>query len=115
MLLHLPIAILATLSPITVSDMVPKFDIARECRFEAVTSADFAKCTQDEAAAVQQLRTEWSQFAEADTKSCTIEASINGIGSYVELLTCLEMAEQADKIPDRDLLRGTTGSAVRDR
>jgi hypothetical protein len=34
MLLHLPIAILVTLSPITVSDTVPNFDIVRECRFE---------------------------------------------------------------------------------
>ena len=34
MLLHLPIAILATVSPVAVSDTVPKFDIVRECRFE---------------------------------------------------------------------------------
>jgi hypothetical protein len=34
MLLHLPIAILATLSPIAVSDTVPKFDTVRECRIE---------------------------------------------------------------------------------
>src|SRR5712671_111109 len=32
MLLHLPIAILATLSPIPVADTVPTFDITRECR-----------------------------------------------------------------------------------
>ena len=91
MLLHLPIVILATLSPNAVSDTVPKFDIARECRFEGGATADFEKCTQDEAAALQELRTKWSQFTKADTKSCTIEATIGGFDSYVELQTCLEM------------------------
>jgi hypothetical protein len=35
MLLHLPTVILATLSPIPVSDTVPTFDTVKECRFEA--------------------------------------------------------------------------------
>jgi hypothetical protein len=34
MLLHLPVVILATLSPIAVSDTLPKFDVVRECGFE---------------------------------------------------------------------------------
>jgi hypothetical protein len=40
MLLHLPIAILATLSPIAVSDTVPKFDTVRECRIEGGAGVD---------------------------------------------------------------------------
>jgi hypothetical protein len=40
MLLHLPIVILATFSPVTVSDTVPKFDIVRECRFEGGSATD---------------------------------------------------------------------------
>ncbi len=40
MLLHLPIAILATLSPIHVSDTVPTFDIVRECRYEGGSTAN---------------------------------------------------------------------------
>ena len=35
MLLHLPIAIIATLSPIAISETVPKFDIAKQCGFES--------------------------------------------------------------------------------
>ena len=34
MLLHLPIIVLATLSPVAVSDTVPNLDIVSECRFE---------------------------------------------------------------------------------
>ena len=52
MLLHLPIAILATLSPIPVSDTVPTFDIARECRYEGGSAANVERCSQDETAAL---------------------------------------------------------------
>lgn len=92
MLLHLPIAILASLSPITVSDTVPKFDIARECRFEGGSTVIVDRCSHDEAAALQQLRTEWPQFAGSDRTSCLAEATSAGFASYVELIICLEMA-----------------------
>jgi hypothetical protein len=52
MLLHLPIAIMVTLSPIAVSDSVPQFDIVRECRLEGGSTATFDRCSQDEAAAL---------------------------------------------------------------
>ena len=35
MFLHLPFAVMATLSPVAVSDTMPAFDIAKECRFES--------------------------------------------------------------------------------
>jgi|ERR1700675_2480013 hypothetical protein len=92
MLLHLPIAILATLSPIHVSDTVATFDIARECRYEGGSAANVEQCSRDEAAALGQLRTEWVQFIGADKRSCMETAQIGGFASYVELLTCLEMA-----------------------
>jgi hypothetical protein len=62
MLLHLPIVLLATLSPIAVSDTVPKFDIVKECRFESLSSADFDRCRQDEGAALRELQQVWTQF-----------------------------------------------------
>jgi hypothetical protein len=96
MLLHLPIAILATLSPIAVSDTVPKFDTVRECNFEGGPSVDVARCSRDEAAALRQLQQAWAQYASADRKACTAEATIAGFASYVELLTCLEMARDVE-------------------
>jgi hypothetical protein len=96
MLLHLPIAIMATLSPVAVSDTVPKFDIVGECRFEGGSTADFDRCSQDEAAALGQLKTEWAQFIGADKRNCIVETTTSGFASYVELLTCLEMAREAN-------------------
>jgi len=92
MLLHLPIIMLATLSPITVSDSVPKLNIPRECRFEGGTTAVFDRCSKDEGDAFQQLQAEWPQFAGADRNACFTEATVGGMASYVDLLICLEMA-----------------------
>lgn len=101
MLLHLPIAIVATLSPIAVSDTVPKFDIARECRFESDSSNAVDRCSHDEADALQQLQIEWPQFIRADRSVCLGEATIGGFASYVDLLICLEMARDA-RVADTD-------------
>jgi hypothetical protein len=92
MLLHLPIAILATLSPIAVSDSVPQFDIVRECRFEGGSTAIFNRCSQDETDALSKLKMEWAQFGGTDRKICLVATTTGGFTSYVELLTCLEMA-----------------------
>jgi hypothetical protein len=97
MLLHLPIAILATLSPIPVSDTVPTFDMVRECRFEAGSVVDFDRCSRDEAVALRQLQQAWTKFAGTDKKTCVGETAIGGFVSYVELLTCLEMASDVRK------------------
>jgi hypothetical protein len=95
MLLHLPIAILAALSPIAVSSSVPQFNIAKECRYEGGSTASFEQCSQGEATALAQLRTEWAQFAGHDQKACMVTTTTGGFTSYVELLTCLEMARDA--------------------
>jgi len=55
MLLHLPILVLATLSPVAVSDTVPTFDIVKECRYESGSAANVEQCLRDEAAALGQL------------------------------------------------------------
>jgi hypothetical protein len=95
MLLHLPIVILATLSPVAVSDTVPKFDIARECRFEGGSTVDFDRCSQDEAEALEQLKANWAQFTGVDKGTCHSVATVGRLASYVEFLTCLEMAREA--------------------
>ena len=95
MLLHLPIVIMATLSPIAVSETVPKFDIVKECRFEGGSTVEVDRCSEDEGAALRDLQQDWIQFAGSDKRNCTVEATTSGFASYVELLTCLEMARDA--------------------
>lgn len=92
MLLHLPIVILATLSPVAVSDTVPNFDIVKECRYEGGSTADLDRCSRDEKAAHERLKNEWARFVRTDKSTCVTEATISDLASYVELLICLEMA-----------------------
>ena len=76
---------------------VPKFDIARECRSEGGPQAVQDKCAEDETAARDQLQPLWIQLSAADKANCVKATSADGTPSYVELLTCLEMARDAKK------------------
>lgn len=94
MLLHRPIAMLATLVSVAVSDTVPKFDVARECRHEGGSTADIESCSRDEATALEQLKIKWPRFVGADKSTCTTEVTTLDFRSYVELQVCLEMASE---------------------
>jgi hypothetical protein len=55
------------------------------------------------------LKDKWKDFTARQHARCAGLVNMGGPPSYVELLTCLEMAEQARRIPDRDPLKGTAG------
>jgi hypothetical protein len=85
----------------TAQGAVPTFDISRTCRAEAADApATRDGCMKDEQGARDQLSAQWAQFSPADKTSCVQPAlNISGIRSYVELLTCLETARDARKLP----------------
>ena len=68
-----------------------------------------AACMNEENAAKSTLDGKWKDFTARQHARCTGLVNMGGPPSYVELLTCLEMAEQARQIPDRNKLRGTAG------
>ena len=76
------------------ADELPAFDIARNCNEETAGAAigGPASCTKDETDAKNQLAKRWSSYSASQKKECVGESSIGGEKSYVELLTCLEMA-----------------------
>src|SRR3981081_700843 len=75
MLAHLPIIILTSLHPSPVADAVPKFDIAKECRFEGGSQDMQQRCATDEAQARDQVQKEWSQFSASSKTQCNEETS----------------------------------------
>lgn len=95
----LSMILLASHLVITVADTVPKFDISRGCNAEATSQAEMDACVRDENEARDALQPQWSQFAAPDKLDCIKETSMDGTPSYVELLTCLEMARDARKLP----------------
>ena len=91
---------LATIVPCVVdqagaTDRLPAFDVARNCNAETAGVAigtGVESCTKDETDAKNELAKRWSQFGASEKKFCVGESSSGGAQSYVELLTCLEMA-----------------------
>jgi hypothetical protein len=84
----------------TVADDVPVFDVAPGCRAAAaVTPAGFDSCMNDERGARAVLQSGWDRFAASDRMNCTQTATEGGSPSYVELLTCLQMAQAARSLP----------------
>jgi len=81
---------------------MPKFDVDVTCRAAVdVPTATPATCLADERSARDELAKGWAQYPSPERARCT---ALSGIGyqSYVELLTCLEMAAQAKKAPSSE-------------
>ena len=53
-------------------------------------------CKRDELAARDKLNEQWGQFTPAQQARCVSLSKLGGFPSYVELLTCLEMAKAAE-------------------
>ena len=78
----------------TAADEIPTYDITRNCSEEIGTAGTggIKACNKDETDAKDELTKRWSQYDASAKKTCVEESSIGGERSYVELLTCLEMA-----------------------
>jgi hypothetical protein len=86
---------------ITVADGVPPFDVAPSCRAAAtVMPASFEACMKDEQDARAKLVSQWDGFTSSERASCTQNETVGGTPSYVELLSCLQMARDARNLPE---------------
>jgi hypothetical protein len=104
----IPVPVLALLAPFAqaAADTPPNYNVEPSCRggMDVVANpqvsqdARFAQCLRDEATARTALQTQWMQFPDGDRVNCADTAKI-GTPSYVELLTCLEMARDARALP----------------
>jgi hypothetical protein len=102
-----PIACVAFLSLVSTvaADEVPKFDVAPSCRagekvgINATNVNAFAACMQKEKQARDQLEANWAKFTQEDKARCIATCKCGGLTpSYVELLTCLEMANDVRRL-----------------
>ena len=93
---------------------VPDFDVKPSCQSATRAASDLNQagdnlragdrssdnCVQDEMKAKSTLSDEWTRFKISERQRCARLATLGGLPSYVELLTCLEMAQEAANIPD---------------
>ena len=113
------IALLALPDPASAkADGVPRFDVARSCKeAQAYTGDDknlaYRGCMKDENDARAELARKWAHFKAGDRKDCVAQGAAP-VPSYVELLTCLEMSDEAEALykPDGTLREKPQGGGV---
>jgi len=91
---------------------VPKFDVERTCRAAAAAGLpgrDSASCQRDEQDARSKLEKDWGQYGATQRSHCDGLVAAGGAPSYVELLTCLEMAKQAKELPEDSKIGNPVG------
>jgi hypothetical protein len=94
------------------ADRVPDLNIEPSCHAAATSAAVLNRnedtCKRDETDARGKLNQEWGQFTPTQRERCVSLSTLGGSPSYVELLTCLEMAKAAANLP-ADQLNGKVG------
>jgi hypothetical protein len=84
------------------TDGVPKLDFKKSCREAQAIGGDdknlaYRGCIQDENDAHEQLARKWTHFKLEDRRDCIAQGA-SPMPSYVEILTCLEMYDQASTL-----------------
>lgn len=77
---------------IPVADNIPRFDIDASCRGVAAAGGTTSGCREDERRAQTALEGKWAAYRPANRNECLESAKLVGAPSYVQLLTCLELA-----------------------
>ena len=98
---------------VLVADKVPELKFEASCRAAVEAAAtpnrDENACLADERAAKAKLEQEWKNFTPAQREHCSQLSQTGGPPSYVELLTCVEMSQAVEALPDHGR---TTGGAI---
>lgn len=101
--------LLITSHIVLAADTVPKLDFEPSCRAAvstAVASRDENACKRDEETARAKLEQVWTQYTASQRAHCMQLTTLGGSPSYVEVLTCLEMAKDASSMPDKMPVKG---------
>ena len=96
-------ALLATYLPAAAEVRIPTLDVEKTCKSAsalAVGQVASDKCIEQENAAKTELQKSWSTFAAGDRERCSQLAHVGG-PSYIELLTCVQMARDARNLEDK--------------
>ena len=87
------------------ADEVPMFDVKQTCKTDTQAfqgtagQASDPGCLGDEQKARATLVSEWAQYAPASKRECVqVQGDGSGPQSYIELLTCLQIAKEAKGI-----------------
>ena len=96
-------AFFGLLSNAALADDVPKLDFTKSCRGDVAAypgGGGNKACIRDEQRARKTLVSQWKRFSPQSRTRCTsMVTDMVGAQSYVELLTCLQMARDVKSLP----------------
>ena len=97
------IVLLGLYAGVAVADDVPKLDYRKSCRVDVAAypgGVGNKACLTDEQQARKTLVDQWKRFSPESRIRCTrMVTDMVGSQSYVELLTCLQMARDVQTLP----------------
>jgi hypothetical protein len=86
------------------ADRVPTFDVKASCSSVAKLGLSVSQspdaCIKDEEEARAQLKEKWDSYPVADRNRCVATTEIGGTPSYVEIITCLQIAQDVKKLKE---------------
>jgi hypothetical protein len=92
------------------ADRVPEFKIEPTCRAAATAAIAPDRgtdaCQRDERNARGKLVQEWGSYPAKQKADCMRLSQLGGQPSYVEMLTCLELAKAVNDLPQGDRMTG---------
>lgn len=101
------------------ADSVPNLDVEQTCKSAQVAGssvsdrASYEGCLRSERDAKRQAEQHWGSYTSASKRQCEAQFKAGGYPSYVEMVTCLELA--SGTVPtgsdDRNTAVGGNGSA----
>jgi hypothetical protein len=101
------IAAALALAPLSaLAQQAPRFDARPGCQAGArsgvTVNPDVEACLRTEMRARDEMTAQWGGFAAADKQRCVAKTNLGGPPSYVEVLTCLELARDVRNMPKDD-------------
>jgi hypothetical protein len=101
------------------ADTVPDLDVEKTCRSARAADptvddkASYDGCINSERNAKKQAEQHWGSFPTTAKKQCEAQFKAGGYPSYVEMITCLELASGSvpSQSSDGDIAVGGKGSA----
>jgi hypothetical protein len=99
---------LASQVALAVAESPPKLNVGPSC--DAALGRNTEMCMGDERAAQDQLANNWSQYSRAHKTQCVGMTTSGGPSSYVELISCLDMMNDAAAIYKADSSFGDFGT-----
>ncbi|GJD29031.1 hypothetical protein PMNALOAF_0263 [Methylobacterium adhaesivum] len=89
-------ALVLTVAPAGAADGPPTLDIEKTCQSAASAgvndNASKDGCLRSERSAKDEVKRRWGEFTPAAKRQCEKQFDAGGFPSYVEMVTCLELA-----------------------